>query len=61
MLAYKFKENAWHLRGVRTIAHPVYAIRYMDVTGDGVNEMVVLSIKGVQILQVSKNFEYLFS
>lgn len=23
----------------------------MDVTGDGVNEIVVLSIKGVQILQ----------
>lgn len=27
-------------------------LRYVDVTGDGINELIVLSMKGVHFLQV---------
>ena len=33
-------------------AHPVYAIRHADVTNDGIDELIVLTLLGVHILQV---------
>ena len=37
----------------RGFAYPIYHIWIGDVTGDGLNEVVVLSSAGVHILQVS--------
>ena len=40
---------AWH----RSFSHPILAVDYTDVTGDGVKELILLTTRGVQILQVS--------
>lgn len=37
----------WH----QTVSHPILALKYMDLTGDGVCELLVLSTKGLHILQ----------
>ena len=36
----------------RQFAHPLHKILYCDVTGDGLNELVVLSTAGLHLLQV---------
>ncbi|GAB6024576.1 hypothetical protein CHUAL_009726 [Chamberlinius hualienensis] len=35
----------------RRFAHPLLAVEYFDVTGDGLKELVVLSTKGLHVLQ----------
>ncbi|KAL1417256.1 hypothetical protein MTO96_026992 [Rhipicephalus appendiculatus] len=37
----------WH----QTVSHPILSIKYMDLTGDGICELLVLSTKGLHILQ----------
>lgn len=37
----------WH----QMVSHPILSIEYMDLTGDGVCELLVLSTKGLHILQ----------
>lgn len=37
----------WH----QTVSHPILALKYMDLTGDGVCELLVLSTRGLHILQ----------
>ena len=37
---------------VRQFAHPLHKIMYCDITGDGLNELVVLSTAGLHLLQV---------
>lgn len=37
----------------RSFANPIHSILYLDVTGDGVREFVILTLRGVHILQVS--------
>lgn len=32
---------------------PVFTINYLDITGEGVNDLVVLNKRGVHILKVS--------
>lgn len=51
LLAYKYIDNDWKLKGVRTFSHSIYSLMYKDLTGDGINEIIVLTIKGVHILQ----------
>ncbi|XP_046996436.1 KICSTOR complex protein kaptin-like isoform X1 [Schistocerca americana] len=51
MLMYKYKSDSWVLSGKRTFANPIHSVLYVDVTGDGVKELVVLSLRGVHILQ----------
>lgn len=40
-------ELLWH----QTVSHPILSIKYMDLTGDGICELLVLSTKGLHILQ----------
>ncbi|KAK8763553.1 hypothetical protein V5799_033842 [Amblyomma americanum] len=40
-------ELLWH----QMVSHPILSIEYMDLTGDGVCELLVLSTKGLHILQ----------
>jgi hypothetical protein len=37
----------------RSFANPIHSILYLDVTGDGVKEFVILTLRGVHIMQVS--------
>lgn len=37
----------WH----QTVSHPILSMKYMDLTGDGICELLVLSTKGLHILQ----------
>lgn len=59
MLIYKYQEcsadksGAWLLVSQRSFANPIHSILYLDVTGDGVREFVILTLRGVHILQVS--------
>ncbi|XP_066995256.1 KICSTOR complex protein kaptin isoform X2 [Anabrus simplex] len=57
MLVYKHhegtNENAerWVLTSQRSFANPIHAMLYLDITGDGVREFVVLTLRGVHIMQ----------
>jgi hypothetical protein len=59
VLVYKYQECAadksgtWLLASQRSFANPVHSILYLDVTGDGVKEFVILTLRGVHIMQVS--------
>lgn len=51
LLIYKYVNKLWVLYGQRTFANPIHSLMYVDVTGDGVRELVILSLRGVHILQ----------
>jgi hypothetical protein len=58
VLVYKLQEcdadksGAWFLLSRRSFANPVHSILYLDVTGDGVKEFVILTLRGIHIMQV---------
>jgi len=45
------QQGEFYLVWQRSFAYPVLAINYLDITGDGMRELVVLSTKGLHILQ----------
>lgn len=56
ILLYKYvitddSAEGWTLESQRSFATPIYSILYMDITGDGVREFIVLTLRGVHILQ----------
>nr|CAD7404229.1 unnamed protein product [Timema cristinae] len=57
MLVYKLGSSSkdgkesWKLNCQRGFANPIYSLLYVDVTGDGVKELVVLTLQGVHIMQ----------
>jgi len=51
LLAYRFVNESWCLSWQKSFSHPILALDYCDVTGDGVRELVALTTRGVQILQ----------
>lgn len=56
---YKYQECApdksgtWLLISQRSFANPIHSVLYLDVTGDGVREFVILTLRGIHIMQVS--------
>lgn len=54
VLRYKYEEesNSWIFFEQRRFGNPIYSIQHFDVTGDGMRELIVLTLKGVHILQV---------
>jgi len=58
VLVYKYQEcdadksGTWLLLSQRSFANPIHSILYLDVTGDGVKEFVILTLRGVHIMQV---------
>lgn len=42
----------WILAWQRSFSHPLLALDYCDVTGDGIRELIALTTRGVQVLQV---------
>ncbi|KAE8740265.1 hypothetical protein FOCC_FOCC014226 [Frankliniella occidentalis] len=51
LLVYKWDSNSWELRATRTLPHPVHSLHYLDVTGDGVRELLILTPKGLHVFQ----------
>lgn len=52
VIAYEFdKSHGWYISDVRHFASPILGLKYVDITGDGVKELVVLTMKGIIILQ----------
>ena len=63
VLVYKYQEcdadksGTWFLLSQRSFANPIHSILYLDVTGDGVKEFVILTLRGVHIMQVISMLE----
>ena len=45
------EQQKWQLVWQKTFAAPVIGVRYADLTGDGVCELIVITTRGVQVLQ----------
>ena len=53
LLAYRSDpESGWILAWQKSFSHPILSLDYCDVTGDGVKELIALTTRGVQVLQV---------
>lgn len=52
LLTYKYSEGEWQKTGQIELANPINGIQYLDVTGDGVKELLVLTLCGIHIIQV---------
>merc|ERR1719450_116735 len=53
VLCYQMEdEEDWVLSWTRSLSAPVLSVRCEDVTGDGVRELVVVTTRGVQVLQL---------
>ena len=58
LLCYKFQpagselEGQFQLQWRRSFKSPLLSIIYLDLTGDGLRELAVLTLKGLHILQV---------
>lgn len=59
IFVFSLNENQWNLTDRRNFDSPVHSMSYLDLTGDGVRELVVLTQRGVYILQVNKDFFFL--
>lgn len=58
LLCYKYRglpeaSRGFRLLWRRSFASPLLAMAHVDLTGDGLRELAVVSLKGVHILQVS--------
>ncbi|XP_035229112.1 KICSTOR complex protein kaptin-like isoform X2 [Stegodyphus dumicola] len=57
LLVYKWKEGTKDKKGSYTLFHqqlfpnPLLAMNYVDITGDGLKELLILTTKGLHILQ----------
>lgn len=52
VLIFCFINNSWELIIRKLFDAPVHSICYMDITNDGMKELIVLTQRGVHILQV---------
>ncbi|KAF5288484.1 hypothetical protein FQA39_LY15413 [Lamprigera yunnana] len=57
IIAYEYNETqGWHVLDIRHFATPILGLKYVDITGDGIKEITVLTMKGVVILQHDHDF-----
>ncbi|XP_056634756.1 KICSTOR complex protein kaptin-like isoform X1 [Diorhabda sublineata] len=56
ILYKKDSNNTWWLEELKLVTAPVLGIKYVDMTGDGVRDLAILSMNGVQVLQHDHNF-----
>jgi hypothetical protein len=52
MLYKRDPDKGWCLEELKMFSSPIISMKYVDLLEDGVNELVVLSMKGVHFLQV---------
>lgn len=56
VLLYKFKkEKGWCLTDYRKVGVPILGLLNMDVNGDGIRELIVITMKGVHVFQHNLN------
>lgn len=53
IVVFTLIKNQWQLTDRRKFDAPIHSMCYLDLTGDGVRELVVLTQRGVYILQVN--------
>lgn len=46
-------DDEWWLTDLKRVTSPIFGLMSIDLTGEGVQELIVLTMKGVHILQVS--------
>jgi len=52
LLVYRMGDaEEWELEWSKSLPAPVLGVRWVDMTGDGLRELVVITTKGVQVLQ----------
>ncbi|XP_046682073.1 KICSTOR complex protein kaptin-like isoform X1 [Homalodisca vitripennis] len=51
ILMYTWNGDKWKLSGQRNTANSVHSLHYVDVTNDGVNDLLIQTPSGVHILQ----------
>lgn len=51
LLQYRHLNGSWQLVTVRTLSHPIHNLLAADLTGDGVEEVAVMTGRGVKVLQ----------
>ncbi|XP_012231571.1 KICSTOR complex protein kaptin-like isoform X2 [Linepithema humile] len=51
VLIFALTNNSWELATRKLFDAPVHSISYMDITNDGIKELIVLTQRGVHILQ----------
>jgi hypothetical protein len=51
MLYKRDPDKGWCLEELKMFSSPIISMKYVDLLEDGVNELVVLSMKGVHFLQ----------
>ncbi|KAG8290869.1 hypothetical protein J6590_073790 [Homalodisca vitripennis] len=51
ILMYTWTGEKWKLSGQRNTANSVHSLHYVDVTNDGVNDLLIQTPSGVHILQ----------
>ncbi|KAL3285500.1 hypothetical protein HHI36_000032 [Cryptolaemus montrouzieri] len=57
VVLYKYHaDKKWWLEEVKEVSSPIFAVKYVDLTGDGVREMIVYSMKGVHVFQLDPDF-----
>lgn len=49
----QYYNEKWELDEIKKVSSPIFGLKHADVTGDGVKELVVFSMKGVHIFQVN--------
>ncbi|CAG9837605.1 unnamed protein product [Diabrotica balteata] len=49
-------ENVWWLEEIKKVTGPVLGIKCIDMTGDGIKDLVIQSMRGVQVLQHDQHF-----
>ncbi|XP_060519052.1 KICSTOR complex protein kaptin-like [Cylas formicarius] len=56
LIKYDKGAKNWFLEELKLIAAPVLCIKYIDLTGDGVKDLVVFSVKGIHVLQYDHHY-----
>ncbi|XP_012264489.1 KICSTOR complex protein kaptin-like [Athalia rosae] len=51
VLVYTHVNDTWELTERRLFDAPVHSMAYLDLTGDGMKELIVLTLRGVHVLQ----------
>lgn len=52
VLVYTLADGTWDLTERRLFDAPIHSMCYLDLTGDGMKELAVLTQRGVHVLQV---------
>ncbi|RZF42837.1 hypothetical protein LSTR_LSTR003661 [Laodelphax striatellus] len=58
LLMYKYENEKWLLKSRRSLEHPIQSLLYLDVTGDGMKELIVLTLGGLHVMQHNQDLVY---